>query len=284
MNKRLLEKIREIDEISQLEDFERDNKLFIDPYRINEKRGEHLKKGKDKISKFFDLFFDAVEKQDREKVKRLGRCLREINATRIGYTNPEKNPQGRGFSQADLLYIYDEAVNIEEHIEDMKDVLMLANRVGPDKVSDLTTNIMYPELLDFTIEIIQKYKLEIPIEKVDKWVFNSKQEEWEETEMLVPKIEGEEILFLPKGIVATYQIFSYERFYWRGAYPYLKANPAIHRLVRVLKNGEERTHCKKLKNEYPPKRRTVMQFKNDHPKVYKEYKDKMEKDFWRHNY
>ena len=39
MNKELKDKIEKIQEIVQL-DFEHDNKLFIDPYRIDEKRSE----------------------------------------------------------------------------------------------------------------------------------------------------------------------------------------------------------------------------------------------------
>jgi len=59
MNVRLLEKIREIDEIVQL-DFEHDNKLFIDPYRINEQDGELARQAKMKIVKFFNLFFKFI--------------------------------------------------------------------------------------------------------------------------------------------------------------------------------------------------------------------------------
>ena len=50
MDKKLKEKIEKINEIVQL-DFEHDNKLFIDPYRIDEKRGELYKRAKEKILK-----------------------------------------------------------------------------------------------------------------------------------------------------------------------------------------------------------------------------------------
>ena len=48
MNKELKDKIEKIQEIVQL-DFEHDNKLFIDPYRIDETRNELLKRAKEKI-------------------------------------------------------------------------------------------------------------------------------------------------------------------------------------------------------------------------------------------
>ena len=50
MDKELKDKIEKIQEIVQL-DFEHDNELFIDPYRIDEKRSELLKRAKEKILK-----------------------------------------------------------------------------------------------------------------------------------------------------------------------------------------------------------------------------------------
>ena len=164
MDKKLKEKIEKIEEIVQL-DFEHDNKLFIDPYRIDEKRGELYKRAKEKILKYFDIFFYSVEHNLRYNAVKIGEHLHEINATKLGYTSKEDKPKGKGFCQKDLLVIFDEAIKIKDYIKDMPDILVLAENVGPDKVSDLTTNIIYEELLEFTIGIIVKYDLDIELKK-----------------------------------------------------------------------------------------------------------------------
>lgn len=284
MDRMLMQKIRDIKEITQLEHFEYDNKLFIDPYRINETQNDILKIAKMKIIRFFDLFFKSVENKDRNLAKNIGQHLHEINATKLGYCSVFDNPKGKGFSQRDLLFIFDEAIKVQADIVDMPDILMLAERVGPDKVSDLTTNIIYEDLLEFTKKIIIKYDLKIPIKKLNKWIFDIEATVWIKKEIDVPYIDEKEILFLPNGIVAGYELFSYEAIYKKEIYPFLKSNPAIHNLVRLLKNGEEVTDCKKLKKKFPQTRATVRYFKKNFPDRYEKYKTEMQNDYWRHTY
>lgn len=283
MNSKILNKIRQIDEIAQL-DFEHDNILFIDPYRINEEESELFTRAKKKIIDFFDLFFDSVERNDRETACNIGKTLHEINATKLGYSKIDNIPRGKGFSGNDLLLIFDEAIKIKEFITDMPDILVLAEKVGPDKVSDLTTNIIYKELIEYTIYIADKYQLEIEKVNKKKWIFNAEEKKWIKETVLVPLIENEEIIFLPEKIIARYQMFSYENVYRDLVYPFYKANPAIHRLIRVLKNKEEVSDCKRLRKKYPASRETVRKFKLEYPERYAEYKNEMIKDYWRHEF
>ena len=187
MNKNIEEKLRNIPEIKQLEDFEHDNLLFIDPYRINEKDGELAQRAKTKILKYFDIFFEAIKEGDREKVLNIGEHLHEINATRLGFTSKDTFPKGKGFSQKDLVKIYDAARDVEDCITDMPDVFVLAENVGPDKVSDITTNIIYEELLEFTKNIIKKYKLDLECKLVKKYVYDVFEEKWIKKSINVPK-------------------------------------------------------------------------------------------------
>ena len=279
MQKELERKIRSITEIQQL-DFEHDNLLFIDPYRINEQDGELAKKAKTKIIKFFDIFFRCIEESDRAKVVYIGKHLHEINATKLGYTKIETIPNGKGFSQKDLVQIYDAAKEVEDSIDDMPDVFVLAENVGPDKVSDITTNIIYEELLQFSLYIIRKYGLDLKLERKFKYIFDVFEEKWIKKEFDIPVIDNEEILFLPEKIVESYEIFSYETVYKKLVYPFYKTNTAIHHLIRFLKNNEERPDCKKIKEKYPLKRDTVREFKENFPQDYKRYKDQMQKNYW----
>lgn len=279
MKKELENKIREITEIQQL-DFEHDNLLFIDPYRINEQDGELANKAKMKIIKFFNLFFKCIEEGDRTKVEYIGKYLHEINSTKLGYTRINSLPNGKGFSKKDLLQIYDAAKEVEDYIEDMPDVFVLADNVGPDKISDITTNIIYEELLQFTWNIIKKYNLNMEVEKKYKYIFDVFEEKWIKKEFNVPIIDNEEILFLPKKIVESYEIFSYENVYKKLVYPFYKTHTAIHHLIRFLKNNEERPDCRKIKKKYPLKRETVRRFKEEFSKDYNRYKDEIQKYYW----
>lgn len=280
MKKEIKEELRKVKEIAQI-DFERDNRLFIDPYRINDNQEEIVIIGKNKIIKYFEMFFEAVEQQDRERVLQLGWQLHEINATKLGYTPKHKKPQGKGFGVKDLVKIYDEAIKIKDYIIDMPDILVLAENVGPDKVSDLTTNIMYEELLQYTENIANKYNIDIEYAEKEKWIFDFDTERWIKKKVMVPCIEDEEIIFLPKEIVSSYEIFSYQNMYRSLVYPYYKLHTSVHGLIKILKSGERRPDCKKISKKYPLNRKTISEFVQTNYEDYQVYKEALINNYWK---
>ena len=88
-------------------------------------------------------------------------------------------------------------------------------------------------------------------------------------------------MFIPDKLAASYEIFSYENVSNQLVYPFYKVNTSIHRLVRLLKNNEERPDCKRIKEKYPMRRDTVREFKQRYTDRYNEYKKEMIKDYWR---
>ena len=98
--------------------------------------------------------------------------------------------------------------------------------------------------------------------------------------MLVPHIDSEEILFLPIEMVVHCEIFSYTNVYTQLVYPFYKNNTAVHGLIRLLKDGEERPDCKKIREKYQKRRDVVMEFKQNYPDEYNAYKKKMIEKYW----
>ena len=280
MEANLLQQIRKIKEIKQL-NFVCDEKEFIDPYRINPNSSLLAARAKEKIIKYFDAFFEAIKNEDLQMVYLLGKHLHEINATKLGYSAPGVEPRGKGFSQYDLVAIYNAAQRIKDHIVSMPDILVFAEKVGPDKISDLTTNIIYEELLQFTKEIIDKYNLPIEYVTTKKWIIDVNDSIWIQKELMVPVVDGKEILFLPEEIVTANQIFSYLNVYNDLVWPFYKSNPAVHNLIRTFKKVVS-SDCKKLKKRYPPTRATVEEFRLKYPDKYDLYKENMQKSYWRH--
>lgn len=283
MNLELKKQIEKIPEIFQLE-FKNDNRYFIDPYRIDENKNEISKNAKTKIVLYFDSFFKMVKQGERNNVRKIGEHLHEINATKLGYTKKESKPKGKGFSERDLLIIYDEARKAKKDkkdIKDMPDILVFAENVGPDKVSDLTTNIVYEELLNFTILIIYKYKLDIEFRKKKKWIFDEGKNMWQIKELNIPFVDNEEIIFLPREWISKFEIFSYGNVYDKLVYPYYKVHTSIHGLIRILKNNVIRPDCKKIKEKFPRNRETVQDFRSRYGEKYEQFKNEMINEHWR---
>ena len=275
-----LQKIKKIEEIKQL-DFTRDNEFFIDPYRITVRDWKYGKIAREKIINFFDEFFENVKDDNVRNILIQGEHLHEINATYLGYSSGEANPRGKGFSQTDLLTIYKESEKVSGLIDDIRDILVCARNVGFDKVSDLTTNIIYEELLQYTHDINKEYSLELEEKTVNKWIFNSDQKRWERKPKQVLYLNQKEILFVPEKIAKETELFSYDSFYENLVIPFYKVNAAIYNLVRTLKDGKtEKPNIKLIKQKYPKCKATVIQFKQEHPEEYKKYKDSLVNDYW----
>ena len=283
MNDNLKIKISQIPEIVQL-DFEHDNLLFIDPYRINSSKSILLKEAKKKVIDYFDIFFDAVKNNSIDTVEIIGKELHEINATKLGYTSNVSRPNGNGFCLRDLINIFYEAQKADKKllIEDMPDVLVFAENIGPDKVSDLVTNIIYEDLLEFTRQIIIKYNLPIKFEERKKWIFDFYDWKWVNRKVLIPIVDNQEIIFIPEGIASGKEIFSYKSFYHDLVYPYYKSNASMYGLIKLLKDGKtERPDCQKIHDRYPIRRDTVANFKLSHLNEYNEHKNHILNDNWK---
>ncbi len=283
MNSNLIKRLDEIPEIFHLEDFTKDNRWFIDPYRINQINGIYIPGAEELVKKYFELFFKAVKTEDKKEIIRLGRYLHEINDNRLGYTSADSDPCGKGFCCTDLLDIYEAARENDSLIDQMPDILVFARGIGPDKISDLTTNIIYEHLYAFTEDIIQKYELDMKRKSIRRYVWNAEREMWTEKRFDVPLLEGKPILFIPNEIVCKQPIFSYERVYSKCFMKEFRGKPDILGITRKTKKGLE-ADCKIIREKYPECRDTVEKWSRKYRSVYERYRNEMVRDAWRSKY
>jgi len=281
---KIINKIRDIKEIYQLEDFTKDNRKFIDPYRINPNDSIYIPGAADIVNQYFERFFEDVKTNNEKDVYKIGEYLHEINDNRLGYTNYESEPKGKGFCVKDLLNIYKSAKENENLIDKMPDILVFARNIGPDKISDLTTNIIYEYLYYFTEYIIKKYSLTFERKNIKRYIWNMRENRWINREFRVPLLYGKPILFLPDEIVCSSLIFSYKTTYTHCFMNTFKANPKILNIVRYRKDGGIEADCGKIKELYPQNRDTVEKFGKEYRSNYEAYRDDLLKDFWRGKY
>src|SRR5829696_3774411 len=148
---------------------EQDTPLFLDPrafVALGSKWGDACVK---LIRDFFDEVLDAIRAGDEERARVLLSGLREPNETRLGFTLGRVAGRGVGAGLANDLYqnlASSEAVRAEGLIEELEDTALLVPGIGVDLVSDITTNIVRPKLIEFTQRIAEKYDMEL-VEGVD---------------------------------------------------------------------------------------------------------------------
>lgn len=258
-------------------DLDTDSKLFVDPYLLYISNDEFSNGCCNKIVNYFGQLLEYAILKDKGNGYRLVRYLQENNEIRFGYSNGE--PMGKGLGKNKGKELFDilcksKAVKTGL-ISDIFDASIMLDKVGSDKISDLTINIILMDLIKFTQNQCKKHN--IPLEKVKlrRPVWISEENKWKNIEDIeLPVYNNKPIILVPKNFVRPYMVYTYGRFYNNQMMPYYEKeavkNPSLG-LVRILKRGIVPAKMK-IRNKYPCKKQNVIDFIDMHPAEYDKYK------------
>lgn len=254
-----------------------DNHLHIDPFAIQNRNDMWSANCGDHIRSFFQAILEALYRDDLTRVAHLLANLHEPNETRLGQS--VGRPRGRAVGQhkAELLA---EALKTSRAFDtqllaDVSEAELFIRGIGPDTISDLTTNVVRGPLSKYTKE--QCELLGVPTQNVGVlgpvWLPDSL--EWEAQVHELPVADGIPVLLVPKYAVRrTLSLDSQE--FWDShmieflRQEYLKSGSA---LVKTLKkDGSKYVTKVSVKERHPKVKDDLAQFVNDHPSVFEAYK------------
>lgn len=256
-----------------------DSKLFVDPYLIYISNDEFSNNCSNKIVNYFEQLLKLAILNDKGNGYKIVKYLQENNEVRFGYSLG--NPLGKGFGKNKGKELFDilcksKAVRTGM-ISDIFDASIMLNKVGYDKISDLTINIILEDLIQFTQKQCKMYS--VPLEKVRlrRPVWNSEKNNWINIEAIdLPVHNGKPIILVPNNFVRPYMVYTYARFYNNQMMPYYEIealkNPSCG-LVKILKRGIVPAKSK-IRKEYPCLKDNVINFIIEHPDKYSMYKYK----------
>ena len=149
-----------------------DTKLFIDPMLVFQEEVEGFEGCKDKIRGFISEAFRRValakSKSGKERLHALEMLkFKEPWETKLGYTAYGSSGSGMGdeFSRRVFDAVIDFIdLGLDEFGSYLSTFHMFVDGIGPDRISDMVTNIIKEELIDYTIKICRDKS--IPTKKV----------------------------------------------------------------------------------------------------------------------
>lgn len=205
----------------------KDNRLFIDPYRV------HLaaldgdvwaKKADALISSFFHTLLAAASQKDFSAIRNLilSTCG-EINDTQLGFSSGK--PCGNGAS-CNLIFpaiqqMIDQDLFAQGLVIDLADIAIWAPGIGPDHLSDWVTNIVWPVLHEFTQSQFLKYGLSRePAQPAMRLAWRPSSTSWENTAYESYSCDGHRILLCPKKFLHQKLLLSAEDFLTRQVLTY----------------------------------------------------------------
>lgn len=259
-------------------DLDGDIRLFLDPYALRGRGDPLAVQCVADIRHFFQRLLDALREGDLDRARTLLGHLHEPNETRLGYSANEARGSGVGSEIAEKIF---EALTKSKAIEtgfirDISDTELLVDGIGPDRVSDLSTNIVRQRLIGYTQA--QCLLHNVPMRKVASGpLWDAENEAWREDYVDLPVYQRRErILLVPKALVRRRGELSPREYYDQYVLDYLHAlemsNPATE-LGRMIRGARHITK-KELKEKYGSGTKGfLLQFSQHHPEVLSRYKE-----------
>lgn len=214
----------------------------IDPFLLYKSRDPDYRLMHAHLVETFNLGIRAVQ---MNKLSEATRILNfpEVSAIGMGYTRSGKRGSGVGtFLTGLIIDTIIGSTSLQErgirHVEEMQ---LLSAGIGPDRVSDMTANVLKKFLLEYTQRqcVIWGIPLKsgVPIEHI----FDEQSFEWKDSyeDLPVSPIDGSPILLVPRRIVRALPWINYDDFYRTEFKTYLAAKKKSARYSRPQSEAQE---------------------------------------------
>ncbi|WP_239335623.1 hypothetical protein, partial [Frankia sp. CiP3] len=253
---------------------------FIDPTAIRTQESEWSQTCQALIQSFFAEILDAVASRDDDRAARLISRLTEPNETHLGWSRGRS--RGRGLGNAKSLEFLDAVRNSAAArsglLSDLEDTALLIDGIGPDIISDITTNVIRGALIGYTQHACEFYGIDME-HAYTGLVWNPDALEWQEGYERLPCPNGETLLLVPRSIVRGRLTVDSDKYYNRNLAPLLEAQEidAKTPLVTILKDGGARVPRDKLREKYPATKLAIVRYTEQFPDALRSYKKSLTK-------
>ena len=226
---------------------------------------------------FFQAVLEAIKEGNEPRGQVLLNRLHEPNETCLGLS--KQNPSGRGIGSlqaADLFHRLRKSRAAETGLlAELSDCELFIPGIGPDKISDITTNIIREHLIEYTQYQCELHGIELRGTVASGNLWNENNRNWENRYVRLPIIGGRKIIMVPKASVRWTLAFSHRKYYNKYVLEFLQAEHLSQNtaLVETLRSGLRRVTKKSLKECYPPSKQFLADFSEHHPYVLELYKN-----------
>lgn len=221
----------------------------IDPFLLYKSRDPEYRQLHGQLLEAFSAGILAVR---RGMLHEAGRILDfpEVSAIGLGYTQGSKRGSGLGTHLSGLII---ETVigspSLQErgirHIEEMQ---LVSAGIGPDRVSDISANILKSFLIEYTQRQCGIWGLPVKKGVPVQHIYDLSSQEWRDSyeDLPVSPVDGSAILLVPRRIVRTLPWINYDDFIRTEFSAYLSAKrQAARQTPKDTDEGERRqSHTK----------------------------------------
>jgi hypothetical protein len=258
-------------------DTSQDNRLYLDPYAIQIRDDAWSAECGDAIRSFFNEILDALRTENDGRARHLLGHLHEPNETFLGQSDGK--PSGRGVGRdkaADLMNALKRSRAFQTGlISDISEAELFIENIGPDTISDLTTNLLRGLLGEYTVEQCALHNF--PTQEINSLgpTWSTTRLDWESKPLMLPISNRMPVLLIPKYSVRRALSLNSQEFWNHHMVSYLQQEYLNGQsgLVRTFKNGTRYVTKKSVKERHPLIKDDLAAFVQKHPEVLTAYKE-----------
>ncbi|MEO7260202.1 MAG: hypothetical protein ABI047_02915 [Jatrophihabitantaceae bacterium] len=241
-------------------DVEKDTQLFIDPAVLANLHSSWADSCTAAVQSFFQEVLDRIIAGDAKGAKQLMSYLGEENATHLGFSSISR---GSGVGDGLAERFYDELSTSTAVatglVKDLEDTALLIEGVREDRISDVTTNIIRRQLIEFTQDTARYHGIPMQAGVAVGPYWDTASKQWKPETFELPVTAHGPLILVPKAIVRRSLFFNpgqYYRHYVLEFFKYKELNDAKSPLVYLLKSGQRRVNKADVEAKYRKKHRT----------------------------
>ena len=265
-------------------DPDEDIPLFFDPYVFANEDDAFCEKCDRSVHSFFQQVLDCVMKGRHAQGRALLNELSEPNEICFGWS--EGTPAGRGIGRKQASDIYDRLAASEAAksglLTDLAGCELFVDGIGPDKISDITANIIRNHLIEYTQDQCALHGIKDHLKSVPAGpTWNIKTNRWDRDYADLPIIEGTPVIIVPKKAVRWLGDLSHQhqKYYRHFVLNFLRDQNLKNgtNLVHILSDGRRKVYKTEVAEENPMSKDFLFRFSRDNPKVFAEYREAISK-------
>ena len=190
-----------------------DTKLFVDPFLIFRDSSSAWAPAHSELIAYFDSAFQRLapfyDKPKSDPYKHVVRLLAfpEPREICLGYASESTDGSGTGLGlAADVVEAMSLAVSRGVlHVDHFEELSFLVEGIGPDRISDMTVNILKGRIIEYTQGVARRNKVPLQSLTLRKSVFDPIRGAWENGDHLLPMnpANGRPVLLIPKRFLRT---------------------------------------------------------------------------------
>ena len=253
-----------------------DTPVFVDPTAIRTLETEWGSELVALLQSYFRAVLASVVEGNDQAALSLLAALHEPNDARLGMSSGE--PNGSGISEGladDILGELKASEAVKSGLlADLEDTVLMIYGIGPDRISDMTINILRGPLLKYTQDMCVYYDIPL-ISDVDSGrIWDPTKPRW--TSALIPRpvVDHFPLLLVPKVLVRSRVSYEMDEYYRHYLLTHLQAEElnANSSLVQTLKDGRRKVYKTDLADKYGTGKLACVEITKTRPAILERYR------------